>query len=95
MKIKSDNLFMDVGIDTTAAIRIFLTQAVDYNGFPSDIYKIVPTLNGKITDIKKSILREQALLIMTVLFFWKSPSKKCITNTKTPLEKCDIRAKSP
>ena len=41
LKIKSDNLFRDLGTDTTTAIRIFLTQAVAYNGFPFEIRKNV------------------------------------------------------
>ena len=34
LKIKSDNLFRELGTDTTTAIRMFLTQAVANNGFP-------------------------------------------------------------
>ena len=30
LKMKSDMLFKELGTDTTSAIRIFLTQAVDY-----------------------------------------------------------------
>lgn len=37
LKAKSDNLFKDLGTDTTTAIRIFLTQAVAHNGFPFEI----------------------------------------------------------
>lgn len=36
LKMKSDQLFKDLGTDTTTAIRMFLTQAVANNGFPSD-----------------------------------------------------------
>ena len=39
LKIKSDNLFKDLGTDTTSAIRMFLTQAVAVNGFPFPIRK--------------------------------------------------------
>lgn len=39
LKLKSDNLFKDLGTDTTTAIRIFLTQAVANNGFPFEIKK--------------------------------------------------------
>ena len=39
LKIKSDNLFKDLGTDTTTAIRMFLTQAVAKNGFPFEIKK--------------------------------------------------------
>ena len=39
LKMKSDKLFKDLGTDTTAAIRMFLTQAVAYNGFPFEIKK--------------------------------------------------------
>ncbi len=37
LKSKSDQLFKDLGTDTTSAIRIFLTQAVANNGFPFEI----------------------------------------------------------
>ena len=37
LKIKSDNLFRDLGTDTTTAIRMFLTQAIANNGFPFEI----------------------------------------------------------
>ena len=37
LKIKSDNLFKELGTDTTSAIRMFLTQAVAANGFPFEI----------------------------------------------------------
>ena len=39
LRIKSDNLFKSLGTDTTSAIRMFLTQAVDSNGFPCVIRK--------------------------------------------------------
>ena len=39
LKKKADNLFRDLGTDTTTAIRIFLTQAVANNGFPFEIKK--------------------------------------------------------
>lgn len=37
LKRKSDSLFKELGTDTTTAIRMFLTQAVAYNGFPFEI----------------------------------------------------------
>ena len=40
LKIKSDNLFRELGTDTTTAIRMFLTQAVANNGFPFEIKKV-------------------------------------------------------
>ena len=39
LKTKSDNLFKELGMDTTTAIRIFLSQAVASNGFPFEIRK--------------------------------------------------------
>ncbi len=41
LKNKSDQLFKDPGTDTTSAIRMFLTQAVAYNGFPFEIKRTV------------------------------------------------------
>ena len=40
-KQKSDMLFRELGTDTTSAVRIFLTQAIAYNGFPFEIKKVV------------------------------------------------------
>ena len=37
LKKRSDELFKDLGTDTTTAIRIFLTQALAANGFPFEI----------------------------------------------------------
>lgn len=34
LKIKSDNLFSSLGLDTPTAVRIFLTAAQEYDGFP-------------------------------------------------------------
>ena len=55
LKAKSDELFRELGTDTTTAIRIFLTQAVANNGFPFEIkrndkddnpYKYLPEHQG-------------------------------------------------
>ncbi len=40
LKQKSDRLFKELGTDTTSAVRIFLTQAVAYHGFPFEIRKV-------------------------------------------------------
>ena len=37
LKTKADELFKELGTDTTSAIRIFLAQAVASNGFPFEI----------------------------------------------------------
>ena len=37
LKKKSDELFRDLGKDTTTANRMFLTQALAVNGFPFEI----------------------------------------------------------
>lgn len=37
LKNKSDELFRQLGTDTTSAIRMFLTQAVISRGFPFEI----------------------------------------------------------
>ena len=39
IKTKADVLFKDLGMDTTTAIRIFLTQAIANDGFPFQIKK--------------------------------------------------------
>ena len=43
LKKKSDELFKNLGTDTTTAIRIFLTQAVAANGFPFEIKRQTET----------------------------------------------------
>ncbi|MDR1018605.1 MAG: type II toxin-antitoxin system RelB/DinJ family antitoxin [Lachnospiraceae bacterium] len=45
LKEKSDKLFKDLGTDTTTAIRMFLTQAINKKGFPFTITKNVSTPN--------------------------------------------------
>ena len=40
LKTKADELFRDLGTDTTTAIRIFLTQAIASNCFPFEIKKV-------------------------------------------------------
>lgn len=37
LKTRSDELFRDLGTDTTTAIRMFLTRALAVNGFPFEI----------------------------------------------------------
>ena len=40
LKTKADELFRELGTDTTSAIRIFLAQAVASNGFPFEIKRV-------------------------------------------------------
>lgn len=40
LKRKSDQLFKELGTDTTSAIRMFLTQAIANNGFPFEIKRV-------------------------------------------------------
>ena len=40
LKVRSDELFKDLGTDTTTAIRMFLTQALAVNGFPFEIKRV-------------------------------------------------------
>ena len=48
LKMKSDQLFKD--LDTTTAIRMFLTQAVANNGFPFEIKRIVRSPYSPMTE---------------------------------------------
>ena len=66
LKNKSDALFIDLDIDTTTVIRMFLTQAVATNGFPFEIKRQAETnpyapMNEKemLAKLKKS--REQGM----------------------------------
>lgn len=51
LKSKSDQLFKDLGTDTTSAIRMFLTQAVAYNGFPFEIKRTSVSLHDDRGDL--------------------------------------------
>lgn len=43
LKTQADNLFASLGFDTSTAVRIFLTVAVENNGLPFDVrHKTVP-----------------------------------------------------
>ena len=39
LKEKADKLFVELKTDITSAIRIFLKQTIEYNGFPFKIKK--------------------------------------------------------
>ena len=82
LKIKSDNLFKELGTDTTTAIRMFLTQAVANNGFPFEIKKVAANPYIAISEkevldrlakntyyMKKRISRQQevSLMILNIL----------------------------
>ena len=58
LKKKSDNLFKDLGTDTTTAIRIFLTQAVAHNGFPFEIRKKTPENNPYMSMTEEAMMEK-------------------------------------
>lgn len=64
LKAKSDELFKDLGTDTTTAIRMFLTQALAVKGFPFEIKKISTTPYEALSEVeileKLEKSREQA-----------------------------------
>jgi addiction module RelB/DinJ family antitoxin len=43
LKTEAENLFTDLGLDTPSAIRLFLKQAVAYNGIPFTITRQPPS----------------------------------------------------
>lgn len=60
LKNKSDQLFKELGTDTTSAIRMFLTQAVAYNGFPFEIKRTVKNPYVYMTEEEMLLRLEQA-----------------------------------
>lgn len=52
LKAKSDELFRDLGTDTTTAIRMFLTQALAVNGFPFEIKRARANPYEALTEIE-------------------------------------------
>ena len=59
LRAQSDKLFKELGTDTTTAIRIFLTQAVAYQGFPFEVRK-----NGDKRNPYKALTKEEILMIL-------------------------------
>lgn len=60
LKRKSDNLFKELGTDTTTAIRMFLTQAVATNGFPFEIKKVAANPYSSLTEEEMFMMLEAA-----------------------------------
>ena len=52
LKVKSDELFNDLGTDTTTAIRMFLKQALAVNGFPFEIKRASATPYETLTELE-------------------------------------------
>ena len=52
LKVKSDELFKDLGTDTTTAIRMFLKQALAVNGFPFEIKKASVNPHEALTELE-------------------------------------------
>ena len=52
LKKKSDELFKDLGTDTTTAIRMFLTQALAVNGFPFEIKRVTANPYEALTEVE-------------------------------------------
>ena len=52
LKKKSDELFKDLGTDTTTAIRMFLTQALAVNGFPFEIKRATANPYEALTEVE-------------------------------------------
>ena len=43
LKAQADTLFSSLGFDTSTAVRMFLTAAVEYNGLPFEVrHKSIP-----------------------------------------------------
>lgn len=42
LKSKADMLFASLGFDTSTAVRIFLTAAVENNGLPFEVRHVMP-----------------------------------------------------
>lgn len=60
LKKKSDELFKQLGTDTTSAIRMFLTQAILNNGFPFDIKIKYPDANPYVFMTEEELLLKLA-----------------------------------
>ena len=60
LKRKSDNLFKELGTDTTTAIRMFLTQAVATNGFPFEIKRVTANPYSSLAEEEMFMMLEAA-----------------------------------
>jgi len=45
-KTAADSLFYSLGMDTSTAVRMFISSALDYNGLPFEVKKIKTTMRG-------------------------------------------------
>ena len=63
LKLKSDELFRDLGTDTTTAIRMFLTQALAVNGFPFEIKRASANPYESLTESEMLVKLEKALAL--------------------------------
>ncbi|MBQ7766293.1 MAG: type II toxin-antitoxin system RelB/DinJ family antitoxin [Lachnospiraceae bacterium] len=65
LKAKSEELFKELGTDTTTAIRMFLTQAIAVKGFPFEIKKVSANPYGALSEqeflTKLEMSREHAV----------------------------------
>ena len=51
LKQKADSLFSSLGLDTSTAIRMFLTMAVETGGIPFDVKKPDLSLKQALNDV--------------------------------------------
>lgn len=58
LKAQAEELFEDLGIDTASAIRLFLKQAVMYQGFPFAIIRRRPAADDNEAPEKLSFSKE-------------------------------------
>jgi DNA-damage-inducible protein J len=56
LKTQADEVFRRIGMDTSTAIRMFLTKAVAVRGLPFDARDPALTLDGEVLDITESQL---------------------------------------
>jgi DNA-damage-inducible protein J len=45
-KSAADSLFCSLGMDTSTAVRMFISSALDYNGLPFEVKKAKTTIRG-------------------------------------------------
>ena len=62
-KTAADKLFYSLGLDTSTAVRMFISSALDNNGIPFEVKKVKPINNSKFSKEYVAKLREM----------WKDP----------------------
>ena len=65
-KKEAESLFSSLGLDTSTAVRMFISSALDHNGLPFEVKKVKP-------DTKKDDSKFSEEYVAKLKEMWKDP----------------------